>query len=55
MPWNLIKEKAFKFSNEWKNAYREKSESQTFWNEFFEIFNIKRRRIWLYMKSKFKN
>ena len=27
MSWNHIREKAFKFSNEWKNASREKSES----------------------------
>ena len=51
MSWNLIKEKAFEFSNEWKNASRERSESQTFWNDFFEIFNIKRRRIAIYEKQ----
>ena len=53
MSWNDIREKASKFSNEWKNASRENSESQTFWNEFFEIFNIKRRRVAIY-ESKVK-
>ena len=51
MSWNLIKEKAFKFSNEWKNASGERSESQTFWNEFFELFDMKRRRVAVFEKQ----
>ena len=33
------------FSKEWKNANNEKAEAQTFWNEFFEVFGITRRRV----------
>lgn len=45
LSWNEIKTRAFKFSNEWAEESSEKSESQTFWNDFFDIFGIKRRRI----------
>jgi hypothetical protein len=40
-----IKDRAFVFSKEWEGASREKAESQTFWNEFFNIFGLSRRRV----------
>ncbi len=43
--WNQIRENALKFSKEFENTTSERAESQTFYNEFFEIFGIKRRRI----------
>ena len=43
--WNQIRENALKFSKEFENTKSERAESQTFYNEFFEIFGIKRRRI----------
>lgn len=45
LSWNEIKERALKFSHEWVNEPSEKSEGQTFWNEFFEIFGVPRRRV----------
>lgn len=42
---NEIKRRAIAFSHEWKDETREKAESQTFWNEFFNIFGITRRRV----------
>ena len=42
---NEIRIRATKFAEDWKDATREKSESQTFWNEFFDIFAIKRRSV----------
>lgn len=42
---NEIRRKAIQFSNEWKDETNERAESQTFWNEFFDIFGIKRRRV----------
>ena len=33
------------FSREWENESRERSEAQSFWNAFFNIFGIVRRRI----------
>src|ERR1700690_2043857 len=43
--WNEIKVRAARFAEEWKNARYEKNESQTFYNEFFEIFGVTRRRV----------
>lgn len=43
--WNEIQKRAILFSKEWQNEYSEKAESQTFWNEFFNIFGISRRRV----------
>jgi len=43
LSWNEIRSNALSFSKNWTEVARERSESQTFWNEFFEIFGIKRR------------
>ncbi|MFG3312449.1 DNA methyltransferase [Streptomyces albidoflavus] len=42
--WNEIRERAVRFSREWRGESRENAEAQTFWNEWFEIFGIRRRR-----------
>jgi len=41
--WNEIRHNAIRFSREWAGAKSETAEKQTFWNEFFEIFGIRRR------------
>ncbi len=43
--WNEVRQNAIKFSNEWKYESSEKAEAQTFWNEFFDVFGISRRRV----------
>ena len=43
--WNEIRNNAIRFSKEWEKASDERAESQTFWNEFFGIFGINRRRV----------
>jgi N-6 DNA Methylase len=45
LSWNEIKQRAIAFSKEWENETSEKSESQSFWNEFFNVFGISRRRV----------
>jgi len=42
---NEIRSRALQFSNEWKDESRERAEAQTFWNEFFEVFGVSRRRV----------
>ena len=42
---NEIKTRAFEFSNYWKDESRERAEKDTFWNEFFHIFGIDRKRV----------
>ena len=48
--WDEIKRRAKAFSEEWKNAHYEKGETQSFYNDFFEIFGIKRRQVAVYEK-----
>lgn len=46
--WDEIKRRAKAFSEEWQHAHYEKGETQTFYNEFFEIFGIKRKQVAIY-------
>jgi hypothetical protein len=45
LDWNDIKARAAKFAADWKDAYYERGETQTFYNEFFELFGVTRRRV----------
>ena len=45
LSWNEIRNRATTFSRDWSDATRERSDSQTFWNEFFEVFGIRRRTV----------
>src|SRR6185503_17605146 len=45
LDWNDIRARAAKFAEEWKDAHYEKGEAQTFYNEFFELFGVTRRRV----------
>ncbi|MGL6226943.1 MAG: class I SAM-dependent DNA methyltransferase [Thermoguttaceae bacterium] len=40
-----IKQNAVKFAKEWASENREEAESQSFWNEFFAVFGVKRRSV----------
>ena len=45
LSWNEIKNRAINFSKEWESEEREHAESQSFWNDFFNIFGINRKRV----------
>jgi len=45
LSWNEIKDRAIKFSKEWAGETRERAEAQSFWNEFFDVFGIRRRTV----------
>lgn len=45
LSWNEIKTRALAFSTEWQDETSERAASQTFWNEFFNVFGISRRRV----------
>jgi MmeI, DNA-methyltransferase domain/MmeI, target recognition domain/MmeI, N-terminal domain/MmeI, C-terminal domain/MmeI, helicase spacer domain len=45
LSWNEIRDRAVKFSRAWESAASERAEAQTFWNEFFEVFGVSRRRV----------
>ena len=41
--WNQIRPAAASFARDWADAEKENAEAQTFWNEFFAVFGVKRR------------
>ena len=41
--WNEIRQNAIRFARDWEVARRETADKHTFWNEFFEVFGIRRR------------
>lgn len=45
LSWNEIKNRALEFSKEWAEESSEKAEAKSFWDGFFNIFGISRRRI----------
>ena len=45
LSWNEIRTRASKFVREWADAAYEKGETQSFYNEFFEIFGVRRRTV----------
>ncbi|HTQ59563.1 MAG TPA: DNA methyltransferase [Candidatus Solibacter sp.] len=45
LSWNEIRHRAIGFSKEWSGARSESAEKQTFWNEFFDVFGIRRRAV----------
>ncbi len=45
LSWNEIRQNAIRFSREWKGVSDERAEAQTFWNEFFQVFGIRRRTV----------
>lgn len=50
-----IRNNAITFIHDWKGETRERAESQTFWNEFLNIFGIKRRQVAVFEKAVKKN
>lgn len=45
LSWNEIRARSARFADDWKDAHYEKGQSQTFYNEFFEIFGRRRRDV----------
>ena len=43
LSWNEIRHRSIAFSKEWAGAKSESAEKQTFWNEFFDVFGVRRR------------
>ena len=45
LSWNEIRIQSTAFVDEWQDASYEKGETQSFYNEFFEVFGIRRRTV----------
>jgi hypothetical protein len=48
LSWQEIRARAAQFADDWKDARYERGETQTFYNEFFEVFGASRRRVATY-------
>jgi hypothetical protein len=48
LSWNEVKARAIRFAREWSSAASERADKQTFYNEFFEVFGIRRRLVALF-------
>ncbi|MCX6268237.1 MAG: class I SAM-dependent DNA methyltransferase, partial [Bacteroidetes bacterium] len=45
LSWNEIKDRAIHFSKEWENETSEDAEAKSFWDGFFNVFGINRRKV----------
>jgi len=45
LSWNEIKDRALAFSKEWEHESSEDAEAKSFWDGFFNVFGISRRRV----------
>lgn len=50
LSWEVIRARATAFAAEWATETYEKAETQSFYNEFFEIFGVRRRTVASYEK-----
>ncbi len=46
--WTDIRKRATAFSKKWEEAKDERSEAQSFWNDFFAVFGIERQKVALF-------
>ncbi len=45
LSWNETRARAAAFADEWRDAAYEKGETQSFYNDFFRVFGVKRRSV----------
>jgi hypothetical protein len=45
LSWNEIRDRAIAFTREWKDEQREHAEAKSFWDAFFHVFGMSRRRL----------
>ena len=45
LSWNEVRTRAAAFSEEWRDASYEKGETQSFYNDFFQVFGVRRRNL----------
>ena len=45
LSWNEVRARAAAFAEDWKDAAYEKGETQSFYNDFFRVFGVRRRNV----------
>jgi len=51
LSWNEIRSRAHTFSRKWSEETSERAEAQSFWNDFFAVFGIERKRVAIFEKQ----
>jgi hypothetical protein len=51
LSWNEIRSRGHEFSRKWAGEESERAEAQSFWNDFFAVFGIERRRVAIFEKQ----
>ena len=51
LSWTEIKDRALRFANEWKDEASEDAEAKSFWDDFFNVFGVTRRRLAQFEKA----
>ncbi len=51
LSWNEIRNRAHEFSRQWAGEESERAEAQSFWNDFFGVFGIARKRVAIFEKQ----
>ena len=51
LSWNEIRNRAHEFSKRWEGESSERAEAQSFWNEFFAVFGVERKRVAVFEKQ----
>jgi hypothetical protein len=51
LSWNEIRTRAKAFSQDWKDAHYEKGETQSFYNDFFNVFGVSRRKVAIFERK----
>lgn len=45
LSWNEIRDRSIAFVREWEGESSEQAEAKSFWDDFFQVFGVSRRRI----------
>ena len=45
LSWNEIRNRSYSFVKEWEEETSEHAEAKSFWDDFFHVFGISRRRV----------
>ena len=51
LSWTEIRNRAVGFSKKWQDETSERAEAQSFWNDFFAVFGIDRKRVAIFEKQ----
>ena len=45
LSWNEIRTRAIAFAADWKGTHSEDADAKSFWDAFFQVFGVSRRKV----------